>query len=92
MTMASDPYMRKTEAQLRDGRAKLDGMRARAEKAGAQARLEAHQKLEGFEALYADVNRRFKQLRAAGSEGLADLKVGLEKALDAFRAEIGWKP
>jgi hypothetical protein len=89
--MTMDPYMRKTEAQLRDGRAKLDGLRARAEKAGDQARIEAHRRLERFEARYADVTRRFEQLRAAGAQGVADLKVGLEKAFDVFRSEIGWK-
>jgi len=45
-----------------------------------------------LEARFADVSRRFELLRTAGTEGVADLKVGLEKAMDAFRSEIGWKP
>ena len=65
-----DPYMTKTEALLRQGKARVDRISAR----------------------YADVSRRFELLRAAGTEGIADLKVGLEKAWDAFRSEIGWKP
>ncbi len=88
-----DPYMRKTEALLRQGRARLDRlsvtMRA---SAPAFSELVRRRRLMSFEARYAEVSRRFELLRTAGTEGIADLKVGLEKALDAFQSEIGWKP
>jgi hypothetical protein len=88
-----DPYMRKTEALLRQGRARLDRlsvtMRA---SAPAFSELVRRRKLMSFEARYAEVSRHFELLRTAGTEGIADLKVGLEKALDAFQSEIGWKP
>lgn len=93
--MANDPYMTKTEALLRDGKAKLDAVRARAEMAGAEAnmvRIDGHRKIKELETRYADVSRRFERLRAAGGKGVADLKVELEKAWDAFQSEIGWKP
>jgi hypothetical protein len=93
--MANDPYMTKTEALLRDGKAMLEAARARAEKAGAEAnmvRIDGHRKIKELETRYAEVSRRFEELRAAGGEGVADLKVGLEKAWDAFQSEIGWKP
>jgi hypothetical protein len=88
-----DPYMTKTEEMLRQGKSRLDrlsvSMRASAPAFSALAR---RRKLMNFEARYAEVSRRFELLRAAGAEGVADLKVGLEKAWDAFQAEIGWKP
>jgi len=88
-----DPYMTKTEALLRQGKAILDSrslaMRARAPAFSAMAR---RRKLMNLEARYAEVSRRYEMLRAAGTAGVADLKVGLEKAWDAFRSEIGWKP
>lgn len=87
--MASNPYMTKTEALLREGKAKLDGLRARTEKAGAEARTSAEKKLEEFEARYAEVSRRFEELRNAGNHGLAEIKIGLEKAWEKFAAEIG---
>jgi hypothetical protein len=90
--MANNPYMVKTEALLREGKAMLDGLRANAEKASAEARSEAQAKIQKLEARYADVSRRFQQLGAAGVEGVADLKVALEKAWDAFRSDSGWKP
>ena len=87
-----DPYMKKTEALLREGKAILDrrsvSMRASAPEFSALAR---RRKLMDAEARYADVSRRFEQLRSAGTEGIADLKVGLEKAWQAFRSEIDWK-
>ena len=88
-----DPYMTKTEGLLRQGRAKLDGLSVRMRAAApAFSALVRRRKLMNFEARYAEVSRRFELLRAAGTEGIADLKVGLEKALDAFQSEIGWKP
>ena len=95
-----DPYMAKTEAELRKGRAMLDGLRAKLDKAGAEAqveaerkhsRLDAYRKVKALEARFADVSRLFAQLRAGGAEGVPDLKVALEKAWDAFQAGIGWK-
>ena len=83
--------MTKTEALLRDGRARLNGLRARAEKAAAEERLSAERKLKEVEARYAEVSRRFEQLRAAGTVGVAELKIGLEKAWDAFSSGIGRK-
>jgi hypothetical protein len=85
--------MTKTEGLLRQGKARLDrlsvSMRTSAPAFSALAR---RRRLMTFEARYADVSRRFELLRAAGTEGVADLKVGLEKAWDAFQSEIGWKP
>jgi hypothetical protein len=90
--MTNDPYMVKTEALLRQGKARLEvlgaSMRASAPEFSALARM---RKLRKFEARFAEVSRRFDQLRSAGTEGIADLKVSLEKSMDAFRAEIGWK-
>ncbi|HVI22697.1 MAG TPA: hypothetical protein VM691_04390 [Myxococcales bacterium] len=84
--------MKKTEAMLREGKAMLEkrsaAMRASAPAFSALAR---RRKLMDAEARYAEVSRRFEQLRAGATEGIADLKVGLEKAWEAFRAEIGWK-
>lgn len=83
--------MRKIEQVVRQGRAVLEGRTARMLSAAPSHSAAARRrKLIGFEARYADMHRRFDLLRAAGTENTADLKVALEKAIDAFRAEIGW--
>jgi hypothetical protein len=88
-----NPYMAKTEVLLREGKARLDRRSAVMRSAApAFSVVPRRRKLMKLEAQFADVNRRFELLRAAGTEGTADLKVGLEKAFDAFRSEMGWKP
>jgi hypothetical protein len=88
-----DPYITKTEALLREGKARLESLSVRMRAAApAFSALARRRKLMNLEARYAQVSRRFEVLRAAGTAGVADLKVGLERALDTFRAEIGWKP
>jgi hypothetical protein len=88
-----DPYMTKTDALVRQGKMRLDrvsvAMRSSAPTFSATVR---RRKLMNLEARYAEVSRRFELLRTAGTEGIADLKVGLEKALDAFESEIGKRP
>jgi hypothetical protein len=70
-----DPYLTKAEAHLRDGRAMLEGMRARSKD------------VKELDALFVEASRLFEQLRGATS-GTADLKVALEKAMDAFRSAM----
>ena len=86
-----DPYMTRTEGLLRAGRAMLDGRRARAEKAGAEARamrIDVHRRIKDLESRYAGVRRLFDQLRAPDAKGIADLKVGLERAWAAFQFDM----
>jgi hypothetical protein len=88
-----DPYMTKTEALLRQGKVRLETLSVRMQAAApAFSALARRRKLMNLEARYADVSRRFEMLRAAGTAGVADLKVGLEKALETFQSQIGWKP
>lgn len=88
-----DPYMKKTEAMLREGKARLDSLSGwMRSPAPAFSVLARGRRLKNLEARYTEVARRFEELRSAGTEGIADLKVGLEKAWAAFRSDIGWKP
>lgn len=87
-----DPYMRNVEEVVRQGKVVLEGRTARM-LAGAPSHsvLERRRKLMNWKTRYADMDRRFCLLRDAGTSNVADLKVALEKAIDTFRAEIGWK-
>src|SRR5260370_15775245 len=87
-----DPYVAKMEAELNEWKAKLEALKRRAAKDSDEARSEVQRTVEAFEARYADVSRRFDDLRAAGAGRVADIKVGLEKAWDAFRSEFDRKP
>ncbi len=85
-----DRYILKTELMLREGKARLNRLRAAAEKDGV-ARLDARRSLNELEARFAEVNRHFEALQAPGVKGIADIKVGLEKAWQAF-TELEGKP
>ncbi len=88
-----DPYLTNAEELLREGKARLESLSVRMRSpAPAFSALSRRRKLMNFEARYAEVTRRFEMLRTAGTEGVASLRVGLEKAWDTFRSEIGWKP
>jgi hypothetical protein len=84
--------MTKTAELLREGKGRLDRLstvlRASAPEFSV---LQRRRRLQRAEARYAEVSRHFEQLRAANTEGIADLKVALEKAWAAFTAEIAWK-
>ena len=87
-----DPYMKKMEALLRDGKARLDRLSVQMRSSAPEfSALSRRRRLMDYEARYAEVSKRFELLRSAGNEGVAELKIGLEKAWDAFRAEIGLK-
>lgn len=88
-----DAYLANAELLVRQGKAKLESISAslRSE-APAFSVLARRRKLTRFEARYAEVSRRFEELRRAGSSGIAELKVTLEKAMETFQAEIGGRP
>lgn len=83
-----DPYVAKMEAQLNEWKAKIDGIKAKAQKASAEARIELQKHVAAFETHHGEVSRRFDELRTAGVDKAASLKVGLENAWDAFKAEF----
>ena len=84
--------MTKTAELLREGRGRLDRLSVVLRSSAPEfSILERRRRLKNAEARYAEVSRRFEQLRDAGTEGIADLKVALEKAWAAFTAEIDWK-
>ena len=85
--------MVKTSELLREGKGKLDRLTTLLRSPAPEfSVLERRRRAHRIEARYAEVSRRFEELRAAGTEGIADLKVALEKAWNASQAELGTKP
>src|SRR3954464_11024237 len=79
-----DPYMTKAEALLHEAKARLDRLSATMSAAAPEfSALARRRKLMNYQARYSEVSRRFELLRTAGTDGIADLKVGLEKAWEA---------
>ena len=81
--------MVKTAELLREGKGKLDRLTTVLRAPVPEGSLlERRRKAKRVEARYAEVSQRFEELRAAGTVGIADIKVALEKAWNAFQAEL----
>jgi hypothetical protein len=84
--------MKKVDELVRQGKAVLESRVARMMSAvPSHSALARRRTLMNWKTRYAEMHRRFELLRGADTANTADLKVALEKAIDAFRAEIGWK-
>ena len=89
ITIRMDPYMNKTASLLREGKGKLDRLSTVLRSPAPEGTVLARRRrLLKAQTHYADVNRYFEQLRGGATEGIADLKVALEKAWDSFQSEV----
>jgi hypothetical protein len=87
-----DPYMNKTASLLREGKGKLDRLSTVLRSPAPEVTVLARRRrLLKAQTHYADVSRYFEQLRAGATEGIADLKVAMEKAWESFESEIAEK-
>jgi hypothetical protein len=87
-----DRYLTETEAVLRQGRDRLDVLAVRMSSAAPVfSVLARRRKLANLEARFAAVTHSFELLRASGAERSPGLVVALEKSLEKFQFEIGWK-
>jgi len=77
-----DAYVAKMQAQVSEWGAKLKEMKAKAEKAAAQGRLEYQQKLSQMKAeeKQEQARRKLEELKMAGEERWEALKSGVEGA------------
>jgi hypothetical protein len=87
-----DPYMKKTASLLREGKGKLDRLSTVLLSPAPESIVMARRgRLLKARSHYAEVNRYFEQLRGGTTDGIADLKVALEKAWESFQAEVSAK-
>ena len=73
-------YVAKMEAQLNAWRARLDSMKARLEEAELQGRIEFHKQVEASQHQHEIACQHLDELKLAGEEAWAALKVGVELA------------
>ena len=73
-------HVGKMEAQLSRWGAKLDGLVAKAEKAGTEMKIDQRKRLDDLKAKYQIAQSKLGELKAAGNEKWATLKTGVENA------------
>lgn len=74
-------YQEKMEAQLKIMTARIDELKARAQKTKAEVKIEYIQGLEALESKRKDVKTQLEKLKKSGKEAGNDLKDGIEMSL-----------
>lgn len=59
-------YQEKMEAQLKEWGAKIEGLKARAEKASVDAQIQYHEQIEVLRTKYAAAEGKFSEFKTAG--------------------------
>jgi len=83
-----DAYLEKMEAQFREWGAKIDELKAKADKAEAGAKIEYMKQLDVLKAKRDAAQTQLGEIRAAGEEAWEHLKSGVEGAWSELKAAI----
>jgi len=77
-----EAYQEKIEAQLREWTAKINELKAKAEGAKADAKIEMHKRIGALRVKQEETQAKFQALKQAGTEKWEQLRTGLDKAMD----------
>jgi predicted ATP-binding protein involved in virulence len=75
-------YEEKIDAQLEEWSAQISLLKARADKAKAEAKIEYYKTIESLQQKKDGARDKLDELKTAGDEAWEDLKTGAEKAWD----------
>lgn len=77
-----EAYEKKLEAQLDEWNAKIDVLKAKAQRAGADAKVDYEETIEDLQQKRAAAKSKLQDLREASDDAWDDLKEGVEQAWD----------
>lgn len=77
---AREAYQQKMEAQLKQWDAEIAKLRARADEAKAQAKIEYYQQIGQLQKKQESARQKLDEMKRAGDSAWQDLKAGLELA------------
>jgi len=78
-------YEEKLDAQLEEWSAQIALLKARADKAKAEAKIEYYETIEALQRRQDEARTKLHELKTAGDEAWEDLKTGAEKAWAEIR-------
>ena len=81
-------YEEKLKAQLNQWTAEIDVLKAKAEKAEAEAKVNYQETIEDLQEKRSRANEKLQDLRRAGDDAWEDLKEGIEEAWSSLGASI----
>jgi len=79
-------YEEKLDAQLEEWNAQIALLKAKADKAKAEAKVEYYKTIENLQHRQDEARAKLHELKTAGDEAWEDLKTGAEKAWDEVKA------
>lgn len=88
MTDNRDACLRKLKAELDEWNAKIDLLAAKADQAGADAKIGYQQRLEDLRAKRAEVKGKIAELQQAGEGAWEDLKHGLDNSWQILKTSF----
>ena len=83
-----DAYVQKLHAKIDEWNAEIDKLKAKAEQAEAESRIEYQNQIEGLQQKRKAVAERLEKARDAGEGAWEDLKSGLQSAYDAMEGAL----
>jgi hypothetical protein len=80
MTDKRRAFEEKLEAQMKEWNAQIDLLKAKADTAKAEAKVDYYAKIEALQHKRDTARTKLQELKSAGDEAWEDLKAGAEKA------------
>ncbi|MCF6147814.1 MAG: coiled coil domain-containing protein [Candidatus Kuenenia sp.] len=78
-------YEEKLDAQLREWRSKIENLKAKADKADAEAKIEYYRNIDSLKNDYNALQAKLLQLKSAADESWEDIKAGSETAWEELK-------
>ncbi|MGB7932308.1 MAG: coiled coil domain-containing protein [Gammaproteobacteria bacterium] len=75
-----DAYQDKMDARLREWQAKIDALKARADQAEAEQKIQYYEEIETLRTKQQKVKQKLEELRSAGASAWQEVKAGVEVA------------
>ena len=79
-------YEEKLDAQLKEWSAQIALLKAKADNAKADAKIEYYKTIEALQRKQNDARTKLQELKAAGDEAWGDIKMGAEKVWAEVKA------
>jgi predicted nucleic acid-binding Zn-ribbon protein len=76
-----EAYKKKLEAQFDEWKVEIDKLKAKANKAEADAQIKYHKQIENIRTKQEAVQEKLVELKDSGDEAWEDLKAGLDNAM-----------
>lgn len=81
-------YEDKMNARLHEWQAKIDVLKARADKATAEQKIKYNDEIESLRNRQQHLYKKLDELRLAGNDGWEDLKTGVEQAYQDLKSAV----